>query len=105
MVLNEKGVDNQVAMRFDARNKESKYFNFDMVAQGEIKQRDFFEKVGVKRMVRQVVHGYHSTIFAYGQTGAGKTYTMEGYKYQMNENGKYEPQIEQSVASDNLGVV
>ena len=34
MVLNEKGVDNQVAMRFDARNKESKYFNFDMVAQG-----------------------------------------------------------------------
>ena len=42
-------------------------------------------------MVRQVVNGYHSTIFAYGQTGAGKSYTMEGYKYQINEKGKYEP--------------
>lgn len=25
--------------------------------------------------------GYNSTIFAFGQTSAGKTYTMEGYEY------------------------
>ena len=24
------------------------------------------------------IQGYHGTIFAYGQTGAGKTFTMEG---------------------------
>jgi hypothetical protein len=51
------------------------------------------------------VKGYHSTIFAYGQTGAGKSYTMEGYKYQINEKGKYEPQIDQCVKDDNLGIV
>ena len=29
-------------------------------------------------MVDSVFEGYNSTIFAYGQTGAGKTYTMLG---------------------------
>jgi hypothetical protein len=29
-------------------------------------------------MVSRAVDGYHGTIFAYGQTGAGKTFTMEG---------------------------
>ena len=45
-------------------------------------------------MIRQVVNGYHATLFAYGQTGAGKTYTMEGYKYIQNNKGLYEAQIE-----------
>jgi kinesin family protein 4/21/27 len=44
-------------------------------------------------MVQKVIRGYHSTIFAYGQTGAGKTYTMEGYQYQVTEKGKYVPMI------------
>lgn len=29
-------------------------------------------------IVEQVLDGYNCTIFAYGQTGTGKTYTMEG---------------------------
>lgn len=29
-------------------------------------------------LISKVVEGYHSTIFAYGHTSAGKTYTMEG---------------------------
>jgi len=29
-------------------------------------------------LVNDVLAGYNATIFAYGQTGTGKTYTMEG---------------------------
>jgi Cdc6-like AAA superfamily ATPase len=28
-----------------------------------------------------VLEGYNATILAYGQTGTGKTYSMEGFKY------------------------
>jgi len=28
--------------------------------------------------LRSVIEGYNGTIFAYGQTGAGKTYTIQG---------------------------
>ena len=28
--------------------------------------------------MKQVFQGFNATIFAYGQTGAGKTYSMEG---------------------------
>ncbi|EME39701.1 hypothetical protein DOTSEDRAFT_180388 [Dothistroma septosporum NZE10] len=31
-----------------------------------------------KRLVRRVMEGYHGTVFAYGMTGTGKTYSMQG---------------------------
>ena len=31
-----------------------------------------------KRLVRRVMDGYHGTIFAYGMTGTGKTFSMQG---------------------------
>ena len=42
----------------------------------EITQAEVFEEV--EPVVRASLDGYNSCIFAYGQTGAGKTYTMEG---------------------------
>ena len=36
-----------------------------------------YEDVG-KEMVNDVLMGYNGTIFAYGPTGSGKTYTMFG---------------------------
>ena len=76
-----------IALRYDARNKESKSYKFDKVCDGQFDQNEFFKKSGVKKMVRQVVQGFHASIFAYGQTGSGKTYTMEGYKYSKNSKG------------------
>ena len=31
----------------------------------------------IKPIVEEVLEGFNCTIFAYGQTGTGKTYTME----------------------------
>ena len=38
--------------------------------------------------VESVLSGYNSTIFAYGQTGTGKTYTMEGFTYDYLNPGR-----------------
>ncbi|KAJ0978494.1 hypothetical protein J5N97_013968 [Dioscorea zingiberensis] len=40
-------------------------------------QKDLFD-LAVSPVVNEVLEGYNCTIFAYGQTGTGKTYTMEG---------------------------
>ena len=41
------------------------------------KQKDLFDHA-ISPIVNEVLEGYNCTIFAYGQTGTGKTYTMEG---------------------------
>jgi hypothetical protein len=41
--------------------------------------RELFD-VAVKGLVASVVDGYNGTVFAYGQTAAGKTHTMLGSK-------------------------
>jgi kinesin family protein 3/17 len=35
--------------------------------------------------VCSVLEGYNATILAYGQTGTGKTFTMEGFKYNQSD--------------------
>lgn len=52
-------------------------FNFDGVLGSFSTQDDVFNAT-VRPLVDQVLSGYEATAFAYGQTGTGKTYTMEG---------------------------
>ncbi|KAJ4772189.1 Kinesin-related protein [Rhynchospora pubera] len=52
-------------------------FTFDKVFGPKSKQKDVFDHAVVP-LVNEVLEGYNCTIFAYGQTGTGKTYTMEG---------------------------
>lgn len=40
-------------------------------------QLDVYNRVA-RPIVENVLEGYNGTIFAYGQTGTGKTFTMEG---------------------------
>lgn len=40
-------------------------------------QKDLYDET-FRPLVESVLQGYNGTIFAYGQTGTGKTYTMEG---------------------------
>jgi kinesin family protein 11 len=42
-------------------------------------QADVYQSV-VNPLIKQVLKGYNCTVFAYGQTGTGKTFTMEGLK-------------------------
>lgn len=44
---------------------------------GSARQRDIYERTAAP-IVDSVLEGYNGTVFAYGQTGAGKTHTMEG---------------------------
>jgi len=41
-------------------------------------QQAVFEKVGLE-ILSNAWEGYHCCLFAYGQTGAGKSYSMVGY--------------------------
>ncbi|KII70283.1 Kinesin-like protein KIF11 [Thelohanellus kitauei] len=52
-------------------------FVFDRVFDYRSKQIEVYKSVVVP-LLEEVIQGYSCTIFAYGQTGTGKTYTMEG---------------------------
>ena len=51
--------------------------NFIIVNNPQVKQVDVYNRVA-RPIVCNVLEGYNGTIFAYGQTGTGKTFTMEG---------------------------
>lgn len=52
-------------------------FTFDRVFDGAARNEHVFEE-SVAPLVRQVVDGFNATVLAYGTTGSGKTYTMQG---------------------------
>lgn len=62
-----------------AAAEESKWikFRFAHVFDMDSSQKNVFE-VSAKDIVEGFLEGYNGAIFAYGQTGAGKTYTMQG---------------------------
>ena len=55
----------------------SKTFSYDNVVDEETSQEKVFDLVG-KPLADAFLNGYHCNLLAYGQTGAGKTYTMQG---------------------------
>lgn len=52
-------------------------FNLDKVFCGESTNNDVFDEI-VKPIIDRGVQGFNGTVFAYGQTASGKTYTMSG---------------------------
>jgi len=52
-------------------------FTFDRVFGMDSQQSDIFD-FSIRSTVEDVMNGYNGTVFAYGQTGAGKSYTMMG---------------------------
>lgn len=62
-------------------DKMSKKFTFDRAFGPESKQNDVYQAV-MAPLIGEVLAGYNCTVFAYGQTGTGKTYTMIGDDYE-----------------------
>lgn len=54
-----------------------KVFTFDSVYDWTSEQETIFAETAYP-IIDQVLHGYNGTIFAYGQTGTGKTFTING---------------------------
>ena len=53
-------------------------FVFDHVYDENSSQKKVYETTA-RTVVDSALQGYNATIFAYGQTGTGKTFTMEGF--------------------------
>ena len=59
-----------------ARSKEKTYA-FDYAFDEQLGQQYIFERT-TKFLIDGIMQGYNASVFAYGATGAGKTYTMLG---------------------------
>lgn len=70
----------QLARDFTRRpNKDSK-FMFDRVFDEDAGNEEVFEYT-TKDMIKELLNGINCSVFAYGATGAGKTYTMLGSSF------------------------
>ncbi|ODV61714.1 Kip2p, partial [Ascoidea rubescens DSM 1968] len=52
-------------------------FSFDNVFNSNISNSFIYLKI-VKNLVANLINGFNATVFAYGMTGSGKTYSMQG---------------------------
>jgi kinesin family protein 3/17 len=62
----------------DSGEKE-RVFSFDLTFEPGCQQERIFKQAALP-IIESVLEGYNGTIFAYGQTGTGKTHTMEGQR-------------------------
>jgi len=65
---------------------DPRQFTYDAVYDQSSSQREVYDE-GAFPLVESVMAGYNGTIFAYGQTGCGKTHTMIGVKDDKSQKG------------------
>ncbi|KAM6155814.1 kinesin-like protein KIF19 [Rhynchocyon petersi] len=75
MVLLDPGEDPDDTLR--THRSREKTFIFDTVFDQHASQEDVY-RATTQHLVEGVISGYNATVFAYGPSGAGKTYTMLG---------------------------
>lgn len=71
-----------------------KSFTFDAVYGDDSEQRAVFNDTGFP-LVQSVLEGYNGTVFAYGQTGCGKTFSMMGEEEPLEMRGVIPSSFEQ----------
>lgn len=68
--------NNQVNL-IKQENNQINTFQYDYVYPPNVSQRLVYDEIAFP-IVEAVIEGYNGTVFAYGQTGCGKTFTMMG---------------------------
>jgi len=76
------GVDPENASEYfeDPNTHTVHNFTFDSVYDDQSTQAEVYESAA-QPAVMSILQGYNATILAYGQTGTGKTFTMDGFKF------------------------
>ncbi|KAH7135710.1 P-loop containing nucleoside triphosphate hydrolase protein [Dendryphion nanum] len=77
-------------------NENSGAFTFDRVFDMASRQIDVFD-FSIRNTVDDILNGYNGTVFAYGQTGAGKSYTMMGSDIDDTEGKGIIPRIVEQI--------
>ncbi|XP_027012210.2 centromere-associated protein E isoform X2 [Tachysurus fulvidraco] len=72
--------DKQAVHQVDDDGNMTKSFSFDRVFSAEESTNQLYQDIA-KPLVVSTVEGYNGTIFAYGQTSSGKTFTMMGSEH------------------------
>lgn len=68
---------NLVALHKSDSDQDPKLFTFNSAYAWDTVQQEIYDDAA-RPIIEAVLDGYNGTILAYGQTGTGKTYTMEG---------------------------
>ncbi|DAZ95915.1 TPA: hypothetical protein N0F65_012626, partial [Lagenidium giganteum] len=77
----------QVVVYTDATHHHAATFQCDTFLGPSITQEEVFSAIQAPELVEAALDGYPVTVFAYGQTGAGKSFTIFG-KEEQGGNGK-----------------
>ncbi|POS84971.1 hypothetical protein EPUL_004671 [Erysiphe pulchra] len=94
VVLSTNGVKGKtLELSMGPNSLNNKTYHFDKVFSSAADQAIIYDDV-VKPILDEMLSGYNCTIFAYGQTGTGKTYTMSG-----DTTEKF------NLLSDNAGII
>lgn len=93
---------NKTIIAFKEKLDLQKGFRFDTILDPYDSQADVFHKTRIHNIIDKVLDGFNATIFAYGQTSMGKTHTMKGTNYVIDEYGRPIPEL---VEEENIGVI
>ncbi|KAL9648723.1 hypothetical protein ABK040_003661 [Willaertia magna] len=79
VLLQQQGNENEMMSNENDKKYISNYrkFNFDRIISPSVHQQQLYNEE-ISELTKSVIDGYNVAIFCYGQTGTGKTYTMQG---------------------------
>lgn len=70
--------ETKIRIHTDDHDQSSREFEFTRCFGSEVTQDEFYKDSGVEDLINHALSGYAATLFTYGATGSGKTYTTFG---------------------------